>query len=345
MRMDNERPRRASAGALLLLCLAACGADTTTEDGPAHVAFTVRGRMPDVDPVTYAIEETGGPLAADVFEREIEAALAAWRDAGPVRFERGELGSADVTFGWRSGAHDACPSFGADARIAHTGPTTPGTFVHFDAARAWVPRADEGESLYHTALHEIGHALGLGHSGDPGAVLNAEYANAPAVPSLSDRAALASLYGGELDPAPGDLVIAGDVALRHVAPVGVSDYALLDVDGNGADEVLVWRTDRGGGGALMIYAFAPGPELLSTAGPLWGAVAPGAEVRVGEAVGGERVIVSVYDNGREVARALEETGALRLVTEPVEWRVVASRSQGDVDGDGEKEQVSRRAAR
>ena len=60
-----------------------------------------------------------------------------------------------------------------------------------------------------------------------------------------------------------------------MAPPSVAEYTVFDSDGDGDDEVLVWRTDRPGNGALMIYHFDTGLELSHTVGPLYGMSAPG----------------------------------------------------------------------
>ncbi|KHJ77743.1 Matrixin [Oesophagostomum dentatum] len=45
--------------------------------------------------------------------------------------------------------------------------------LHFDADEDWSLNSPTGVNLYQTAVHEIGHILGLEHSVDPRAVMYA----------------------------------------------------------------------------------------------------------------------------------------------------------------------------
>jgi hypothetical protein len=351
-------PANPSTGAI-----AAAGLASPPSSGPPP-SFTVRGQWPDPAELTYRIEIAGGPVDDARFRAAVEDAVARWQAAGPVAFRAAAAGEpAHVVIGWRRGAHDGCRPFGSSTEVAHTGPVSEGTFVHLDAARDW---SEDGGALPRAVCHELGHVLGLGHSRDPDALMALD----PEVdgPGSSDRAGLHSLYGGGAS-LPGDLRVVRasgegvwrDVApaLRGVAPATDADWAVFDTDGDGDDEVLVWRTDPGGAGALVIHHFAPGqgdgPALVRTTGPLLGAVPVGSTTRFHRAEDGSRWIASVLMDGSGRLRRFDGSGLLvRPTAEDDPWsggradafageaasgqrpaRVV----EGDLDGDGVRESV------
>lgn len=358
--------------ALLALGLTSCAPETPTgplaqdggqQNGDAHVAdtpappvvphFTVRGRWPDPQRLTYRVEGRAGPIDADVFAAAVTRACATWAETGLVTFVVAEADATpDVSLGWRRGHHGACEPFSADSSVAHSGPVRSGTFVHFDAGRKWLADAEhdrDGYSVYGTALHELGHVLGLGHSTAEDAVMRTGVVRSAPL-SDSDLFGLQSLYGGGVD-AVGDLGIESEqgellAVLRGVAAIDASDFAVFDVDGNGSDEVLVWRTDRAGYGQLMVYHFEKGAQLVRTTGPFAGAMASGAENLLMNTASGHRVLLSTYTNGRRIARYFDQYGVLKgFSVHLIGLEELAAAEQrgnarvGDLDSDGASERL------
>jgi hypothetical protein len=340
MRMGSRR------GLALLLALGvlsqACG-----RDEPFQARFAVRGRWPGERALGYRIDPEGGPLAPAEFRRAIRSALDEWSATGCASFHEAPAGAEPaLTFSWQRGAHGECVPFGTDPGVAHAGPVGPGTFVHFDAGRDWSARE---LSLRQAALHEVGHVLGLDHSPDEAAALYPEPSPARDRLARSDLAGIHSLYGGG-SRAPGDLVVeggGGTLTLHAVAPRALARWALFDTDGDGDAEVLVWRTDPAGHGALWSFHFARGPRLARTLGPLYGVAAPGLEFEPVRTARGERLLVLVGERGPLQARILDAAGLPRLFEGelPPLPGPPAERSdllQGDLDGDGGVETVTRR---
>lgn len=327
-------------------------------------AFTVRGRWDDPH-LAWRCDPDGGPFSRAALDEAARAAAAAWNASGVVALVPAPAGApADVVVSWHGAeARPDCGPFGRDASAAHTGPLGRPTAVHLDASRPWDLRPGQaGEWLTGALLHELGHALGLGHSRDPDALMFAD--THAAAPGPADLAGLFSLYGGGA-PGVGDLVVSSDGAdaplvLRGVAPPGTG-WSALDVDGDGAAEVLVWSLADDGLGALVLYHLEPGsdgPRLARTTGPLLGALPPTATHRLVVGDDGRRWLDSRFANGTRRLLRFGTDGQLVPAT-PADAAVVGSAAElarrgigigtpggdgvsVDVDGDRRDETVRRR---
>lgn len=335
-----------TAALAALLALAACGPAERPAAPAPPADFTVRGRWPDPLALRYRVDAAHAPLDAAAFARAVDRAVAAWNATGVVQLRPAAAdGAADISLSFRRGHHGACEPFGPSTDVAHAGPVAPGTFVHFDAARSWSEDGANGLSVFHTALHELGHVLGLGHAEAADAVMSTAMPR-PAALAWHDLAGLHSLYGGGRD-GDGDvhIVAAGGATaavLRAVAPADRCEVAVFDADGDGNADVLVWRTDAAGHGALRIFSFGRGPVLQRTLGPFVGAVVPGARVGCLVAPGGERLLVSTIGNGAPLVRQFDRFAAPVLPTAPFAASVLAAAGRslvGDLGADGRVEQV------
>ena len=136
-------------------------------------------------------------------QTEIVRAFNEWSKYIQVTFAPGNSSTQAKTIAvlFASGAHgDAYPFDGPGGVLAHTFypfPTNPEPIagdMHFDDAEGWKIGSDV--DLFSVALHEAGHALGLGHSDNPADVMYPYYKRVTGL-SADDIAAVRELYAAQ----------------------------------------------------------------------------------------------------------------------------------------------------
>jgi hypothetical protein len=167
-------------------------------------------------------------VAAATVKSEIVRALNEWSKITNVIFQAGTSATAPrtVLVEFASGAHgDAYPFEGSTGVIAHTFypvPVNPESIagdMHLNADVPW--HVGSNMDIYSVALHEAGHAIGLGHSDNPGDVMYPYYRTNMAL-SANDIGAARALYG-----VPGAVsVISANPVITTTATGGASVAAL-----------------------------------------------------------------------------------------------------------------------
>ena len=314
-------------------------------EGPRAVSatwppFTVMGRRTDPGNLKWRIDPADCPVAPERFREAAIRAMNRWQDTGAARFLEVEPArQADLVFSWHGGEHDECRFIEWDGGVAHAAGEGPAlAVIHFNKDVDWDRR-----SLFCAALHEIGHILGLGHSPVAHAVMYGGYDETHVALTEHDLAGLHTIYGGGEDAANDLAIVHFDAdgspktaapALRRVLPADCR-FTVLDANGDGNDDVLVWRGDRKLG-PMMRYAFMINARIEKSTGPFVGITRPDRDTWVAEAQNGDTVLLDVRDDGRYVASGFNDAG---IPGEPLpKGPLVLKNGLADRDGDGVLEQ-------
>ncbi|HMD48361.1 MAG TPA: matrixin family metalloprotease [Bryobacteraceae bacterium] len=247
-------------------------AGALTADGPVGQSVPLVGGwdgpgQPSVN-LNYAFVYLTEQDPADSVESEIERAYAEWSKVVRVTFTQTGDATAPQTLAvlFASGAHgDGYPFTGHGGVLAHTFypyPVNPEPIAgdsHFNNDETWKIGADI--DVFSVALHETGHALGLGHSDNPADVMYPYYRMVTGL-SPGDIAAVQQLYaaaGNSDNPtnptAPPSLpspTAASPLVLTiqpAVTSTSSSSFSLTGTTSGGSGTVLVsWSTNQGSGG-------------------------------------------------------------------------------------------------
>ncbi|XP_073335779.1 collagenase 3 [Pagrus major] len=140
--------------------------------------------------LSYRIAGYSLSIPASKVHKVFRAAWKVWSSVAPLKFRRRSRKEADIVISFMKGDHkDGSPFDGKGGVLAHA--FMPGYGiggdVHFDAEEDWSFNST-GFNLFAVSVHEFGHALGLPHSSDPGAIMYPAYNFAPNYePQLSFR--------------------------------------------------------------------------------------------------------------------------------------------------------------
>ena len=170
-------------------------------DGPGLGAATV----------FYYYSNVTEQLNAAAAKAQIARAMAQWSSVVKVTWVPGTSATANQTVNilWATYAHgDAYPFTGPGGVIAHTfypanpNPEPIAGDMHLNDSETW--GIGTNTDLFSVTLHELGHALGLGHSDNPNDVMYPYYRMVAAL-SAGDVAAIQTLYAaqtGAVEPVP-----------------------------------------------------------------------------------------------------------------------------------------------
>lgn len=252
-------------------------------------------------------------------QSEIVRALHAWSAIANVQFVQGSDSAAPWTVAVEFGTsvnNDPTP-FDSANTLAHTyypAPPNPEPIagdLHFNPAENW--HVGASTDIYTVALHETGHALGLGHTDNPDDVMYPYYQFGTAL-SVNDIGGVQSLYGAPGTSAPitngggsevsTPITSTAPLSLVIAAPAGGPRTTASSVTLSGSvlnasgAATVVWQSSGGHSGqatgspawAISSVPLNPGVNLITvTASDASGKTAHGLVriVRIGTAQGGQ----------------------------------------------------------
>uniref|UniRef100_A0A7M4FAZ2 Stromelysin-1-like n=1 Tax=Crocodylus porosus TaxID=8502 RepID=A0A7M4FAZ2_CROPO len=159
--------------------------------------------------LTYRILNYTPDLTAQDVDAAIKKAFKVWSSVTPLKFIRTYEGAADIMISFAIREHkDFIPFDGPGGTLAHA--FAPGSTIggdaHFDDEEDWTLKS-EGINLFHVAVHEFGHSLGLFHSTHPDALMYPVYrkSDLAAFPLHQDDInGIQYLYGKSSNPIEND---------------------------------------------------------------------------------------------------------------------------------------------
>ncbi|XP_067842262.1 collagenase 3 [Heptranchias perlo] len=157
--------------------------------------------------LTYRIINYTPDIERNQVNKALREAFKVWSDVTPLTFTRILTGEADIKISFAPRVHgDGFPFDGPDGFLAHAFPPGPGIGgdIHFDEDETW-SMDSKGYNLFMVAAHELGHALGLGHSKDVGALMFPTYSYSSMQDftlQYDDVQGIQALYGSSNKPDP-----------------------------------------------------------------------------------------------------------------------------------------------
>lgn len=175
----------------------------------------------------YYINNSSNHLTASQRQSIIQQAFSAWESVSKLSFTQVySESSADLKIKWATGNHGDTEGFdGTDNVLAHaySPPPLGGSYagqIHFDDDENWTETM-----LLGVATHEIGHALGLGHSSVSGAIMNQYYTGQTALGS-DDILGIGALYGSKENAISGPAMIGGTASGSYTVNYKPADATL-----------------------------------------------------------------------------------------------------------------------
>ncbi|KAL4647238.1 collagenase 3-like [Arapaima gigas] len=188
--------------------------------------------------LTFRIVNYTTDLRKSEVDKAISKAFNIWSSVTPLLFRRVYKGKADIMISFGTKEHgDLTPFDGPGGFLAHAYPPGEGLGgdTHFDDDETWT-RDSTGFNLFWVAAHEFGHALGLSHSKDPGALMYQFYSYNQGYPlSQNDVSEIQALYGEWPNPT------IQDIKPKPAAPEKCDPMLTIDAVTELRGEIVVFK--------------------------------------------------------------------------------------------------------
>jgi predicted Zn-dependent protease len=238
---------------LSLLLATISYAQVVNDGGPlidpnyAQLRYGLSGAKWNKTALKYYIYNTSAHLTAAQRETIIQAAFQRWAAVSSLSFiQVSSPSSADIKIKWVTGDHgDDYPLNAASDTLAHAfyPPPLGGDYageVHFNDHYTWITEgSSNGYYLLHTAIHEIGHALGIEHTNVSGSIMWPNYTG-QATLGGDDILAVCNLYGAAPIYGSASSICSGNITFTSPYPQGTytwnksSNLTLVSTSGSTA---------------------------------------------------------------------------------------------------------------
>jgi len=213
---------------------------------------------PGRNPITiyYFFSHLTAQLPDLVTQSEILRALAEWTQVAQITWLPGVSATADRTSNILFATYDHGDGFpfdGPGGVLAHTFYPAPPSAeplagdMHFDDSESW--HVGSYTDLFSVAVHEAGHALGLGSSDNPDSVMYPYYKPRTGL-SDDDKAAILSLYAARTGTTPGTLALSIDATSATTTSATVSLTGT--VTGASGTPTVTWTNSGGATGTALL---------------------------------------------------------------------------------------------
>ncbi len=221
----------------------------------------------------YVFAQMSAKLPVAAAQSEIARALAEWAKYAKIQFVFGTSATAGQTVSimFAQGMHgDAYPFDPGGPVLAHTffpDPPNPEPIagdMHLNEDQDW--HIGSNIDLYTVALHEAGHALGLGHTDDPNTIMYPYYRFGAGL-SSGDIAGVQALYGSP-DGVAAPLTLAITTPSAASTTTTASSITIAGTSSGGTGKLqVVWSNSQGGSGPAtgsVAWSIASVPLSLGT---------------------------------------------------------------------------------
>lgn len=211
--------------------------------------------------ISFSFQNGTNDIPNNDEQNAIRQAFQLWADYGNLNFTEVTT-NADIVILWGDGNHgDGFPFDGVNGVLAHAffPPPDGGTLsgdMHFDDAEAWTLAAQavgaQPIDLVTVAAHEIGHALGLGHSNVACALMNPFYTGSHRYLSQDDIDGIQSIYGNRTVIRNTNSACNGGTYFINNLPIGAtvvwtsSNNLIATVTNNNNQGVVSWTGNQVG---------------------------------------------------------------------------------------------------